>query len=314
MKFINPEAKVLPELYNREGIIKSIERAARVSYQSSDLIKEGSADKLVDMLIEKDHHEPLELGTVYLYIVLGSPLYDYHYIKKTELIKFYKDNPYSRVVTKDNPSINAKEYYITSNYRVLIEHNRLKDLEYYSLPTEHIRRVTIDFITNIAITRDLLRHRVGSFVNESTRYCNYTKEQRFGGEITYIIPMDSDLLDGNYAVDGDKIIYEDDPDLNINEEEYIFLRNCSRCENDYIEAIGKGVKPQVARYLLNLATKSEIIMCMYTDDLKHFLELRSPKYGATGTHPDYAFLADKVYDQLIDLELINERNVTKTTE
>ena len=314
MKFINPEAKVLPELYNREGIIKSIERAARVSYQSSDLIKEGSADKLVNMLIEKGHHEPLELGTVYLYIVLGSPLYDYHYIKKTELIKFYKNNPYSRVVTRDNPAINAKEYYITSNYRVLIEHNRLKDLEYYSLPTEHIRRVTIDFITSIAITRDLLRHRVGSFVNESTRYCNYTKEQRFGNEITYIIPKNSGLLEGNYAVDGDKITYEDDPDINFTDGEYLFLRNCSRCEDDYLEAVDRGVKPQVARYMLNLATKSELIMCMYTDDLKHFLELRSPKYGAVGTHPDYAYLADSIYDQLIDRESLNEGDINKTTE
>lgn len=301
MKFIYPSVEVLPELYNREGIYKAIERGARVAYQSQDKITEGSADKLVDFLIARKHSQPLELGSVYLYLTLASPIYDYDYIKKTDVIKFYDDNPYSRVVRKQNNHLNLAEYYISTNYRVLIESNRLKDLEFYALPTEHIRRITVRFVTSIGITRDFIRHRAGSFVNESTRYCNYTKEQRFGNEITYIIPMNSGLLEGNYAVDGDKITYEDDPDISFTDEEYLFLRNCSRCEDDYLEAVNRGVKPQVARYMLNLATKSELIMCMFEDDWKHFFELRSPKYGATGTHPDYAYLADELYKQFQNL-------------
>lgn len=296
MKFIYPSVEVLPELYNREGIYKAIERAARVAYQSQDKITEGSADKLVDFLIERNHFSPLEMGSVYLYLTLASPIYDYDYIKKTDVIKFYDDNPYSRIVRKQNNYLNLTEYYITTNYRTLIEHNRLKDLEFYALPTEHIRRITVRFVTSIGITRDFIRHRAGSFVNESTRYCNYSLG-KFGNELTFIIPRWSSISAGIYSITNDMVYTKYGEEVKLSDREILLMNNCYRSQQDYLAGIELGMTAQEARDMLNLATSSELIMCMFEDDWKHFFELRSPLYGATGTNPEYAYLADELYKQ-----------------
>lgn len=296
MKFIYPSVEVLPELYNREGIYKAIERGARVAYQSQDKITEESADKLVDFLIAKKHLEPCELGSVYLYLTLASPIYDYDYIKKTDVIKFYDDNPYSRVVRKENNYLNLTEYYITANYRTLIEHNRLKDLEFYALPTEHIRRITVRFVTSIGITRDFIRHRAGSFVNESTRYCNYSLG-KYGNEVTFIIPRWSNISAGSYSITNNIVYTKYGEEVKLSEREILLMKNCYNSQQDYLAGIELGMKAQEARDMLNLATSSELIMCMFEDDWKHFFELRSPLYGATGTNPEYAYLADELYKQ-----------------
>lgn len=296
MKFIYPSVEVLPELYNREGIYKAIERGARVAYQSQDKITDTSADKLVDFLIKKSHLEPCELGSVYLYLTLASPIYDYDYIKKTDVIKFYDDNPYSRVVRKQNNYLNLTEYYISTNYRTLIEHNRLKDLEFYALPTEHIRRITVRFVTSIGITRDFIRHRAGSFVNESTRYCNYSLG-KFGNELTFIIPRWSNISAGIYSITNNMVYTKYGEEVKLSDREILLMNNCYRSQQDYLAGIELGMAAQEARDMLNLATSSELIMCMFEDDWKHFFELRSPLYGATGTNPEYAYLADELYKQ-----------------
>lgn len=78
--------------------------------------------------------------------------------------------------------------YITTNARVLIENNWLEDLQYMCEPTKyHAKRISVKFTTSIGITRELIRHRVFSFMNESTRYCNYSKG-KFGSELTFVIP------------------------------------------------------------------------------------------------------------------------------
>lgn len=77
----------------------------------------------------------------------------------------------------------GSDYYITTNYRVIVENNWFEDLDYICEPTEwHEKRITVRFTTQIAVSREANRHRVDSVAEQSTRYCNYSKD-KFGGEI-----------------------------------------------------------------------------------------------------------------------------------
>ena len=125
-------------------------------------------------MIDSKHGAMLEHGTVYLLASISDPI-DY---------AFYDTNPYSKCI------IYGGNYYITTNYRVLVENEKLDDLKYIcQLPTIwHELRVSVRFICSRAITHELVRHRVFSFGQESQRYCAYNKD-KFGNQITFIIPQ-----------------------------------------------------------------------------------------------------------------------------
>ena len=159
MKLINQSYEICKTHgYTLQDVYKDIERAARVSYKSEDKITEDSAEKMVQRLINMKHYSPLEFGTIYL------KTSDYYIINK------YIFNPYSKV------EMSAGVGYITTNYRVIIEKNRIDDLQYMCEPTEHHqKRTTVKFITNRAVSHELVRHRSMSFMQESQRYvssCN----------------------------------------------------------------------------------------------------------------------------------------------
>lgn len=79
--------------------------------------------------------------------------------------------------------------HVTTNARVIFEHGWEDDLKWLNEPTEfHHQRITVKFTTSVGIVREIIRHRKFSFLNESTRYCNYSKD-KFGNELTFIIPQ-----------------------------------------------------------------------------------------------------------------------------
>ena len=146
MKLIEAKYKILPQDNGLEGIYKNIEIAARNCYKSESFIKEGSAEKMVNALIKRGHGSPLEHGTVYLKISHSSPIKNVTYFPSIDAINFYRRNHYSTIVEKTEDHYNY-DYYITTNYRVLIENNRLGDLQYLCEPTEHHeKRYTVRFI------------------------------------------------------------------------------------------------------------------------------------------------------------------------
>lgn len=152
MKLIKPYFEIIEQEPGLEGIYKQIERAGRVSYKSEDKITENSAKPFVDMLIKKEHTSCLEHGTVYLKLT-PSEIHIYHK---------YRYNPYTKV-----NKVNSKDpypiptYYISTNYRVLIEQGWLKDLKYLCEPTEyHEKRITVRFVLPISISREFVRHKI----------------------------------------------------------------------------------------------------------------------------------------------------------
>ena len=220
--------------YTLQDVYKDIERAARVSYKSEDKITEDSAEKMVRRLISMKHYSPLEFGTIYLKT-------DSYYI-----VNKYIFNPYSKV------KMSAGVGYITTNYRVIIENNRIDDLQYMCEPTEyHQKRTTVKFITNRAVSHELVRHRSMSFMQESQRYVAYDKD-KFGNELTFIKPA-----------------WEQ------SENEEILMRlTLSHIEETYMKLRGLGLKPQQTRQILPNATKTELYMCGFDKDWEHFFDLR----------------------------------------
>ena len=157
MKLIKSNFEMLPQAPGLEGIYKQIELAGRNCYKSEDKICEGSAIKMVDNLIKRGHGTPLEHGTVYLFIPNSdNSVASYHTALR------YKDNKYSKVkIRNEHFLLDKNGYYITTNFRVLVENEWLEDLKYLCEPTEwHKKRISIMITCAIAISREFNRHKI----------------------------------------------------------------------------------------------------------------------------------------------------------
>lgn len=84
-----------------------------------------------------------------------------------------------------------------------------------------------------------------------------------------------------------------------------FLKSCDNGQQEYLEMIDCNAKPQQARQVLPIALKTEINMCGFVSDWKHFFSLRSSHAGATGMHPDMDYIANKIYDEFLKRKYIN---------
>lgn len=290
MKLIKPSFKIWNQPAGLEGVYKQIEKVGRVCYKSEDKMTEDSAKPFVDRMIKSGHGAMLEHGTVYL---MKESEFINTYIHPEEgeeqeynsLFKYY-DNPYSYVVEKDNIA------YITTNLRVLVENGWLDDLKYLCEPTEfHEKRITVHFVCDRGISHEFVRHRVMSFAQESTRYCNYSKD-KFGNELTFIIPNWLDIPEGNYEIPA---FWDKEASIQT------FLSGIGLSEQQYLSLIEDGWKPQQARAILPNALKTELVMTGFVSDWKHFFFLRTPM----NAHPQARELAIPLQEEFIERKYIN---------
>ena len=248
-----------------EGVYKQIEIAGRTCYKSKR--PEGQTAKdFVDRMIKSGHGAMLEHGTVYLKVPNEIVNEGFQFETDWDTLCF---NPYTRYST------DCYYYYYTTNYRVIIEHNLQEVLKYLCEPTEfHEKRITVRFVTSNGIAREFTRHRVFSFAQESTRYCNYTNQAKFGNELTYIHNSDEINIE-------QKDIYE-------------------RIERCYKNLIASGMKPQMARDILPLALKTELVMTGFVSDWQYLFRLRTSFLAETGKpHPDMSNLCDPLYKEFV---------------
>ena len=269
MRLIESSFEIIEQQAGLEGVYKQIELIGRVCTKSEDKITEDSAEKFIDNLIKLNHGSPLEHGTVYLFIPLHCDKTDYH------IAKWYYSNPYSRVnVRNEHYCFDSNGYYITTNLRVLVENNLIEHLKFICEPTElHEKRVCVKFILPIGISREFCRHRVFSFMEMSTRYVNMSGN-KVGNEITFI-----------------------EPDFEDPFKRLTWRLSMGGAESNYNNLIKAGCKPQEARDVLPLATKTELYMTGFISDWKSFFELRSNKYGRGGAHPQADELATPLYEE-----------------
>ena len=314
MKLINPKVEIIKQEESDElcGIFKQIERAGRTCYKSEDKITDDSAKAFVENLIKRQHFAMLEHGTVYLIDINWD---------RSKLEK-YKNNKYSRynkqylekdeVEDGNDYDVSYKyAYYVTTNYRVLVENNWLDDLRYICEPTEyHEKRITLKFTTNIGVTREGNRMRANSIAEESTRYCNYTKD-KFGGEINICPPVwiNGEIgmlqtLDESEWMNWINVAIRDgnNPDYFNCDAITWYGMACAFAQVAYRNLIRLGWTPQQAREVLPLATKSEVVYTAFPHQWRHWFDLRL--FGTTGKpHPNMEQISELAKEVLIKEDL-----------
>lgn len=282
MKLIETAAVYIPQ----EDLYKQIELAGRTCYKSEDKITEDSAKAFVDRMTKSNHLAMLEHGTVYLTVPA-----------KDDMCLILGMNPYTKGNLKDDI------YYFTTNLRVLVEHKALWILDKYLCePTEyHEKRYTFKVNTSIGVSREFNRHRVNSIAEQSTRFCNYNTG-KFNNQVAFCIPAWLTLNPGMYelkhlTIDGvsDTYVVGDGyliPVSDDSPENKFIMRRMSN-EQDYLEDINDGLKPQQARENLPLCTATEIVYTAFASDWKHFFDLRY--FETTGAvHPNMLELTTKM--------------------
>ena len=145
----------------------------------------------------------------------------------------------------------------------IIKRNHLAVIEFGTM--------MVHFVTDRGITHEIVRHRLCSFLQESTRYCNYTQD-KFGNEISFIMP--GDVVRGNYHWEWEKA--------------------CVHAEHHYLDMITRGETPQTARAVLPNCTKTEICVRANFREWRHIFQLREISKAA---HPDMRRLMIPLYEQ-----------------
>lgn len=194
MRIIEPSIEIInaPD-YNT--MLRTIEAAGRTCYKSESKIREGSAERLARMFLEKGHESAIEHSCI-----------------------------------------------------------------------------TVRFICDRGVSHEIVRHRIASYSQESTRYCNYSKGD-FNGEITVIRPS---------TFDKDTPVYR------------IWKRDCETAEIAYFDLLNEGVTPQEARSVLPTSLKTELVMTANIREWRHFLKLRC----APAAHPDIRVVSKMLLQQM----------------
>lgn len=297
---------ITPQRYLEEDILKHIELCGRTCYKSEDKITDTSAEKFVNMLKKNKHRSVLEHGTVYLFTtcdVSAAGAFNHSIAYK------YSKNPYS-VVTTDG-MMDLQGLYITTNYRVIVENGWEDDLKYLvdePIKPYHVERHTFRITCSRAIANEVVRHRKMSFSQESTRYCNYSNE-KFGKELTFIIPEKLNMLPEGLCYFHDGINYRIQPDINdplntisINPRKFknageidLWLTELDRISYTYFDLINKYQwKPEEARGILPLDLKTDLIVTGTKSQWEDFFELRCAK----SAHPDIQVIANEIKNQI----------------
>lgn len=132
---------------------------------------------------------------------------------------------------------------------------------------EH-EKISVKIVCDRGVSHEIVRHRIASFSQESTRYCNYNKN-KFGGEITVIRPL----------------FWKEDS------EEFKIWVDCMRyVEKTYLSLIEKGAQPQEARSVLPNSLKTEIVVTMNLREWRHFFKLRTSERA----HPQMRQIAKMI--------------------
>lgn len=129
---------------------------------------------------------------------------------------------------------------------------------------------TVKFIVDRGVSHELVRHRLASFCQESTRYCNYSND-KFDSEITVIQPCFTDP--GNTGFD-------------------IWKASCEDAERCYFELLNYGWSPQEARSVLPNSLKTEVVMTANIREWRHFMKLRC----SPAAHPQMREVATQLLD------------------
>lgn len=288
-RLIDPSVTLIKE----SDPFKKIERIGRTCYKSEDKITEDSAKKFYSGLVKRQHTAMVEHAT-FVFQTDRNTYYRYtglKYFNYTQDHGRYLISANLRALNESGePTFLKALYKIDPQLVYCMDELSLKELidstdDYFTIfPVDltELKDVTVNefmahayftfhFICDRGVTHEIVRHRPASYAQESTRYCNYTKD-KFGGEITFIKPAHWDSLPDHIK--------------------FRYLTAFDHSEEMYNALIESGQAPQQARAVLPNALKTELIMTTNAREYEHFFNLRSR--GTTGApHPDMKVVADK---------------------
>lgn len=139
---------------------------------------------------------------------------------------------------------------------------------------EHFN-ITVKFVCDRGVSHEIVRHRLASYCQESTRYCNYSKDG-FDGEITVIKPC---------------YLAENSPGY------FYWSAACRKAENAYFNMLDFGCTPQEARAVLPNSLKTEVVMTANLREWRHFFKLRT----APAAHPQMREVAQMLLVRMREL-------------
>ena len=148
----------------------------------------------------------------------------------------------------DSSAARFAEQMTTTGHHAMIEH----------------ASASLRIITDRGISHEIVRHRLASYAQESTRYCNYAKD-KFDNQITVIFP----------------------PGMAESPHYEVWRDACDLAESSYLSMIHHGVKPEIARSVLPTCLKTEIVMTANFREWRHFIQLR----GSKAAHPQIRSIA-----------------------
>lgn len=308
---INQEPTI--ELWQQEsgikGLMKHIERCGRVSYKSEGRITEDSYVEFIERMEKLGHGTVLEHGTVYLAVDDTSP-------DQTSLLYKYKGNKYSKCNGTQTASV-----FITTNYRVILQgdyetweeavkngydKNWLDDLKYIVEPDSRFeKRISIHIITDRGVSAEANRHRVNTVTERSTRYCDYSNEKKFNGQVRVMVPPElKDKAQAFQESEWGMELFKDyckDIALEMYNNKSLFdefdtwmFANLA-CEFSYKRLRDLGWTAQQARRVLPLDLETEMVHTAFKSDWDHFLKLRC----AQNAHPDMQIIANKIKEIIL---------------
>ena len=166
-------------------------------------------------------------------------------------------------ITDDGES--AKKFVkmlISNGHEAMIEHSSL----------------SVKFVVDRGVSHELVRHRIASFAQESTRYCNYSKD-KFGNEITVIFPC---FFDTGMGILSNSLVYQE------------WKLACECAEERYFNLLKMGATPQQARTVLPNSLKTEITVTANYREWRNFFKLRT----AEASHPQMREVAIPLLKEL----------------
>lgn len=166
-------------------------------------------------------------------------------------------------ITEDGES--AKKFVkmlISNGHEAMIEHSSL----------------SVKFVVDRGVSHELVRHRIASFAQESTRYCNYSKD-KFGNEITVILPC---FFDTGMGILSNSLVYQE------------WKSSCEWAEEHYFNLLKMGATPQQARTVLPNSLKTEITITANYREWRNFFKLRT----AEAAHPQMREVAIPLLKEL----------------
>lgn len=285
MKVVAPTFEILEEL-DQQSMATRIESCGRICYKSEDKITESSAEPFIKGIIKHGHNSVTEMAALTLRVTVDNdalaaqffntiPKYLIidHLEKKVLLVtgtvrafrELFKDNPTVKLIKAVSSFLGKK--YPLFYYDLVpkagwlsfdgVDIKKLSLAEVDELSAELLARhryIGVKFITNRAVTHEIVRHRPCSYLQESQRYCRYDKDQ-FGNEVTFIKPM--------FFGEG-------------SDEYKIWEQAMVETEKLYLKLLETS-SPQAARTVLPNSCKTELIAYANLMEWLHIFKLRTSK-------------------------------------